>query len=333
MSRSRPKSIRHRGRQLPVLDEVRLRGRPYWVVAQLGRAGRSRQKVYDPAGRTLRTVHQLPDSADARQQVEALRRLDRAGACVPGLLDAEHVSDGWRLLTTWVEGQSLANYLAAARDGGKPWPSAYLTAKLFTQLVHGLCQFHQFTMGVHGDVSPANIILQAQPQRLVLIDYGSTWQEERIANRAPGDGASVGYAAPEVARGESAGQAADQFSATVLFYEMLTGELPYEGMGGRAALAAHGDAYRDAYFPPSQLAIGRQELPQSVWGAIDRLAETGLRLDASERFANGSSWREAASAVRRAIEEPLRRSAFGRLGAAVAEYLADRMERAGSKKR
>lgn len=68
----------------------------------------------------------------------------------------------------------------------------------------------------------------------MLVDFGSAWPIERTARRELGDGFHASYAAPELqgATGVIDGRA-DQFSASVVLYEMLTGQLPYQ-WGGKA---------------------------------------------------------------------------------------------------
>lgn len=311
MSARPPATIWRHGRRFAVEEEVRFGGRPYWVVARLGRAGRSRLKVYDPAARTMRVLHHLAPGAATEQQLQALTRNELAGGCLPQVLDRQRDGDGWRVLTTWTEGESLASYLNAARESRKPWPTPTMAAGLFARFVHGLCQFHQFTSCVHGDISPANLIVQAQPYRLVLIDFGGAWQEERAAQREAGDGVTAGYAAPEMHRGERATRLADQFAATAVFYEMFTGQLPYEGMGGRAGLAEHRSSFAESFIALSRL--GRGRLPAAAWEAVDELATRGLRLAPEERFATSAEWRAAADRVRRVLGEENSSSATERL--------------------
>ena len=308
---------------------LRLKGRKYLVTARLGgnrqvtpnSPKRSRLQVYDPAAQTLRVIHELPDGPTVRQALASLRRLDRQGGCLPTLLDCERSQGQWRLLTTWIEGQSLAAYLQAARNGDKPWPSVYETVRLYRRFVHGLCQFHQFTASVHGDIAPANLIVQAQPQAFVLIDYGSAWPISNAAGEQAGDGATPGYAAPERFGDSLANHLADQFSASVVFYEMLTGQLPYEGMGGRAGEPNHAAAFSDAYQPPSQLALNIEQCPQRAWEMIDAVASQGLRLSPSQRYANSGEWRKAVDDAWEQIRLPTANSIATRIGEAIAGWI------------
>ena len=75
-------------------------------------------------------------------------------------------------------------------------------------------------------------------KRLIPVDFGSSWNVERSRVRSVGEGACRSYAAPEMFDSDSVpGFRADQFSTMVVFYELLTGQIAYDGLGGRACQA------------------------------------------------------------------------------------------------
>jgi hypothetical protein len=84
---------------------------------------------------------------------------------------------------------------------------------------------------VHRDLKPSNIMLDAAG-RAVLTDFGLARPEG--AEQLTSEGAVVGtpaYMAPEQAAGRSdqVGPWTDLYSAGVVFFQMLTGRLPFEG--------------------------------------------------------------------------------------------------------
>lgn len=318
-------TIRYRGKRLPVRGEVTIRGRRFPITARLGSADRRRLQVYDRAARTLRVVLEAPDSEARRQQAAVLRRHGVGWNAFPQVLDCVHQGQVWTLLTTWVEGQSLESYLRAAREGRRPWPSVYESVRLFRSFVHGLCHFHTTAACVHGDIAPGNLIVSQRPHTLVLIDFGSAWPMESSATRARGDGATPGYAAPETQLGEQADPLSDQFAATSVFYEMLTGQLPYDQMGGRAGLPRHREDFASAYQPPSDLVSSGGGVPRTAWEPIDRLCHTGLRLDPQGRFSGSRVWRDNADAAWDAVRISSNRSAFERIGASLARWIEERI--------
>lgn len=321
-----PTFIRHNGKRLPVRGELTIRGRRYPITARLGSAGRKRLQIYDPAARLLRVVYQAPDDKTRKQQADVLRRHGARWNAFPQVIDCVQQGGAWLLVTTWVEGQSLQSYLTAAREGHRPWPSVYESVRLFRGFVHGLCHFHSATACVHSDIAPANLIVSQKPHTLVLIDYGSAWPMENSATRHPGDGVTPGYAAPEAQRGERPDPLSDQFSATAVLYEMLSGQLPYDRMGGRAGLAEHRTDFAATYQPPSLLANKRGDLPPTAWESIDRLCQAGLHLDPRGRFTGTRVWRDAADAAWESVRLPSHRSMFERIGETLARWIEHRID-------
>jgi serine/threonine protein kinase len=152
---------------------------------------------------------------------------------------------------------------------------------------------------VHGDIRPDNLLLCREPNRLVLIDFGSAWCVETTCVRQEGDGASAFYAAPEqLQQREFIDFRSDQFSASVVFYEMLTLELPYGGLGGKAGLDDfHVASMSQSWIPPRQLSSDRNRMPGRLWSRIDEIVRRGLQLDSDARYPNAKDWLHDIDAV------------------------------------
>ena len=94
---------------------------------------------------------------------------------------------------------------------------------------------------VHRDVKPENILLRADGH-CVLSDFGIAHAMESAQTGLTREGTSVGtphYMSPEQLRGEHGDGRADLYSLGVLFYQLLTGELPYQGTDGWAIGISH----------------------------------------------------------------------------------------------
>lgn len=95
---------------------------------------------------------------------------------------------------------------------------------------------------IHRDVKPANIMFDAhdQPQ---LTDFGIALntREELHVTRVGATVGSSGYMSPEQARGLPADNRSDLYSAGVVFYELLTGDLPYHGPDALSVAIAHAE--------------------------------------------------------------------------------------------
>ena len=112
---------------------------------------------------------------------------------------------------------------------------------------------------IHRDVKPANVLL-GHDGTLKLSDFGIAKATEQT--HITRTGAFLGtpaYIAPEQARGEAIGPAADQFALGVMLYEMVTGRRPFDASTPVAIL--------------SKVLIGHYEDPRRLSKAVDeRLA-------------------------------------------------------------
>jgi serine/threonine-protein kinase len=120
----------------------------------------------------------------------------------------------------YVEGETLADLLA--RRGRLPAAEA---ARLGVQACAALAAAHAAGL-VHRDVKPQNLLLGIDGA-LKLSDFGIAAGHEGTQLTAAGTVlGTVGYLAPEQARGEQVTAAADIYAMGAVLYEMLTGEPP-----------------------------------------------------------------------------------------------------------
>ncbi len=83
---------------------------------------------------------------------------------------------------------------------------------------------------VHRDVSPQNVLISFEGQ-IKLVDFGISRARNAGRDQAESKGVKGKYAyfAPEQARNKEIDARTDVSSAGIVLYEMLTGELPYQG--------------------------------------------------------------------------------------------------------
>ncbi|HEU0031682.1 MAG TPA: serine/threonine-protein kinase [Kofleriaceae bacterium] len=119
-----------------------------------------------------------------------------------------------------------------------PWPKAL---ELAVGTLRGLAAAHAQSV-LHRDLKPANLMLDEQ-EDVVLVDFGlAKLDGEEIAGGPPSGitssprltetGVAMGtprYMAPESWRGEPATAQTDLFSFGLVFYELLSGRVPFQG--------------------------------------------------------------------------------------------------------
>lgn len=292
-------TIRYGKKEFPVLDHITVGNRSYAVLQKIGNAGRQRFWVCEQRTgprKIFRQILVLPSDKTTRQHLDVLQRVSQGNPNFPMILECRRKGADFQLVTTWIHGEDLRLFLrrTQADRHGNNWPSPLEIMKLYRGLAHGLSQLHRHFRVVHGDIKPENLIFAKSPNRLVCIDYGSGWTMERTAARVQGDGISEFYAAPEQhEENVPADFRADQFSATVVAYEMLTGKLPYGGMGGKAGWPDYRPDYESLYQPPSKLCPLSRAVPRRIWELIDRTIARGLALDPAKRLQNRSEWIDA----------------------------------------
>ncbi|XP_044446012.1 mitogen-activated protein kinase kinase kinase 18-like [Aegilops tauschii subsp. strangulata] len=95
---------------------------------------------------------------------------------------------------------------------------------------------------VHGDVKARNVVIGADG-RAKLADFGCA---RKVGAGVPIIGGTPAFMAPEVARGEEQGPAADVWALGCTVIEMATGRAPWTGMDGNALAALHRIGYTEA---------------------------------------------------------------------------------------
>ena len=297
MDQPKNKTIRFRGREEKVLETFRVRGRNYFGLEKLSRRGAFR--VFDPhaaPGGGYRVLYCFSSENSQRQKIEILRRLGgpAANRNFPTIIEVVRSGSDLFVVVEWVWGTSLRDYLTAVRSGATPRPSVPETVRLMRGLAHGLGHYHRKTNIVHGDVSPANIIITSGTRHLVLIDFGSTWPVEQSAIRVSGDGVTPPYAAPERHAQHAAEDfRSDVFSHSAVAYEMLTMQIPYDGLGGKAGLPTIIEHAEHSFRPPSELLKNPGRLPRAALERLDRCLRVGLNLHPDSRFGTRKEWLSA----------------------------------------
>lgn len=291
---SRMESIRHMGRDHSIIGRRRIAGRTYLLLKQLAAPPRTRFQAFDPRLREFRGLISVPAEAVGRRHLRAIQRSSSANDSIPKLIDFVRIGDEFWLVLTWVAGSDLKQYLRRVRSGQTPRPSSREVIRLLRGLAHGLRHLHNDCNLVHGDLSPSNLVLQSRPTRLVTIDFGNAWLREAAMYAETGDGTSAIYAAPELQDGDSQPDfRSDQFSASVIAYELLTLQIPYGNLGGQAGRPGLLGDSPVSLNDVSANSSDAKQLPKSIRQGIDDVIARGLSLSANDRFETPRAWVDA----------------------------------------
>jgi serine/threonine protein kinase len=152
-------------------------------------------------------------------------------------LRTDSVDDQW-VVMEYVAGESLEDAVNRSPDG-MPIEEALAWLR---GIAAGVGYLHQSGI-VHRDLKPANVYLERGPgsieSRVKIGDYGLS--KFIATSRRSGHTESVGtvhYMAPEIAGGRY-GREIDTYALGVMFYEMLTGRVPFEGESVGEVLMKH----------------------------------------------------------------------------------------------
>ncbi|MBV8881735.1 MAG: serine/threonine protein kinase [Planctomycetaceae bacterium] len=128
------------------------------------------------------------------------------------------------IVMEYVDGGSLVDTLV--REKKLPPVRA---VEIMTDILAGLHHAHQHGV-IHRDIKPANVLLTSQG-RAKVIDFGLAKDAEAqtILTLSGNVVGTPAYMAPEQARGEGSGPAADLYSCGILTFLLLTGRKPFEG--------------------------------------------------------------------------------------------------------
>lgn len=174
-----------------------------------------------------------------RAEVTLSRKISHPNVCRMHDIGV-HVSQAAPQLTfltmEYVDGESLG--ARVGREGAIPEVEA---ARLLAGILMGLQAAHDAGV-LHRDLKSDNVMLRHRPgadSMPVIMDFGLASALSPNSSRVSSEQAMVGslaYMAPEQVQGDALRVATDIYSVGVIFFEMLTGQLPFKASS--PALAA-----------------------------------------------------------------------------------------------
>lgn len=219
------------------------------------------------------------------------------------VFDFEYDSDGesFYMVMELIDGPTLKDKLFELAADNRRYSIAEST-RIMIDTANALAYAHKRNM-IHRDVKPANLMLD-EDGRVVLTDFGIA----KIVTSAQftASGGMIGtpaYMAPEQGLGEAGDERSDIYSLGVIFYQMVTGRLPYDADTPLAVILKH---VNDPLPDPREV---NPELPDWVVVAIQR----SLEKNSEDRYQTSKEFLEALKQGHRAARASTTTTSTGSL--------------------
>ena len=263
----------------------------YEIVAPLGEGGMAAvYKAYQPAMERFVAVKVLSRTLVAESN-EFTNRFQRE-AILLAQLQHPHIlpvfdygqKDGYSyIVMPFLQNGTLAELLQARRR------TLSEIHEIMTQIGGALGYAHARGM-IHRDVKPSNVLIDEQGNCL-LTDFGLA-RMIQASDRLTSAGAIMGtpaYMSPEQGKGDSVDGRSDLYSLGVIFYEMLTGQVPYQDTLPMMVVIKH---IRDPL--PSVRALAPE-----LTDVIERVVNKSLAKEPDDRYQTAEDFVQA---VKKAIQ-------------------------------
>jgi serine/threonine protein kinase len=265
----------------------------YEVQEVLGRGGMGVvYKAIDPAiGRTVALKVLPPGSNSAESRERFLREARAAGRLQhPNIVvihDLGEEAGSLYIAMEYLEGRTLADRVA---EKGAPDIGGVL--ELMAQVARGLHYAHERGV-VHRDIKPANILVTNEGLAKIL-DFGIARAGDQRMTKTGQVMGTVFYMSPEQINGQAVDGRSDVFSAGVVLYELLTGDVPFEADSTGATMMR----ILTAPTPPLS---ARQPLSPPV---LDEIIARALAKKAEDRYASAAEFAQALTDAKLLVPAP-----------------------------
>jgi serine/threonine-protein kinase len=256
----------------PLIDRV-YDGR-YRILRKLGAGGMANVYLAEDQELGRRVAIKILNDRHAgdEQFVERFRReaQNAAGLSHPNIVSIydRGESDGtYYIAMEYVEGRTLKELIV--RRG----PSPIGVAIDYTRQVLAALRFAHRNGIVHRDIKPHNVIVDSEG-RVKVADFGIARAGASQLTEAGSIVGTAQYLSPEQARGAPVDQTSDLYSAGIVLYELLTGDVPFTGDTPVEIAMKHLSQIPE---PPS---ASRPDVPRD----LDLVVLRALSKDPSERY-------------------------------------------------
>lgn len=200
------------------------------------------------------------------------------------------------IVMEFVEGESLKDYIRL--KGTLPVSEA---CNIISQILAGVQHAHEHGI-IHRDIKSHNILL-SKDGRAKVTDFGIAVGMSDVTltyNTSSRIMGSVHYISPEQVQGKSVTEKSDIYSAGVIFYEMLTGRLPFLGETPISIAMQH---VQGELIPPHQL-------NPNISMGLSYVVMRAMRKNPETRYASAKEMAEAVRAAYEGLDSTASAAAF-----------------------
>ena len=227
----------------------------YELFERVGEGGMS--VVYKAKDRLLNRFVAIkilkPEFIGDQKFIESFRRESQNAASmshpnIVNIYDVGREGNIHYIVMELIEGRALSDYI---REQG---PMAYPKVIALSKQIASALAFAHKNHIIHRDVKPHNVMITPNGTAKIT-DFGiaKAVNAATIVDNTDGIVGSVHYFSPEQARGGYVDEKSDIYSLGIVMYEMLTGQVPFDGDNPVNIALQHINAEMT---PPSQLVSG-----------------------------------------------------------------------------
>lgn len=264
----------------------------YELISFVGKGGMSvvykamdRRTGHHVAVKILRPEYSKDEEFLGRFEREAITASKMSHHNIVNLLDVGQENELRYLVMEYVRGKTLKDMIEE-KGAMAPQVACQIAIRILSALQHA----HQNGI-IHRDIKPQNVLVHSEGH-VKVADFGiARVAGSNTLTKSDSVMGSVYYFSPEQARGSQVTESSDLYSVGVVMYEMLTGQVPFDGETPVAIAMQHINTV------PKPL----NELRSGISPALEKVVLRAMEKKPENRY---QSALDMAQDIHRAMHEP-----------------------------
>ncbi|MFL0581429.1 Stk1 family PASTA domain-containing Ser/Thr kinase [Solibacillus silvestris] len=230
----------------------------------------------DVAIKILRYDLSNEEELHRRFQREALSATSLTNPNIVSIYDVGEDGDMHYIVMEYIKGKTLKQYIQEFSP-----LSAARSAHIMKQLTSAIAHAHENGI-IHRDIKPQNILMDEEGN-VKITDFGiATSLGATSFTQTNSVIGTVHYLSPEQARGGVATMKSDIYALGIVFYELLTGELPFSGESAVSIALKHLQAETPSV----------REFDASIPQSVENIVLKATAKDQNHRYSNAEEMEE-----------------------------------------